>query len=161
MKQTKVLMVCLGNICRSPTAHGVFQHLVDQQGLSDQILVDSAGTSSWHIGEPPDTRSQKAALLRGYDLSDQRGRQVKTIDFDHFDYVLAMDESNLSDLRSLCPTHFSGYLGLFLNFAAASQTEVPDPYHGGGKGFDTVLDLVEAAAEGLLEHIVKQRPRMS
>jgi len=98
VKPIKVLMVCLGNICRSPTAHGVFESLVKERGLSDQIVVDSAGTSGWHIGEPPDIRSQKAASLRGYDLSQQQGRKAIAEDFEHFDYILAMDEANLVNL---------------------------------------------------------------
>lgn len=158
MKPTKVLMVCLGNICRSPTAHGVFQHLVEREGLSHVIFVDSAGTSGWHIDEPPDRRSQNAALSRGYDLSQQRGRQVQASDFETFDYILAMDQANLDDLRRMRPKAYSGHLGLFLAFSKEfSDTEVPDPYHGGAKGFELVLDMVESAAVGLLYHIKQTR----
>ncbi len=155
MSQTiNVLMVCLGNICRSPTAQGVFETMVDNNALAHQIHVDSAGTSSWHINEPPDRRSQSAALKRGYDLSHQRGRQVTVRDFERYDYILAMDEDNLTDLKRLCPKDYKGHLGLFLAFnQQAEYEEVPDPYHGGGQGFELVLDLIEGASEGLLAHI--------
>ncbi len=157
MKPTRVLMVCLGNICRSPTAHGVFAQKVEAAGLSHCIEVDSAGTSSWHIGEPPDSRSQQAAKKRGYDLSQQRGRQVTVADFSLFDYILAMDNQNLANLKALCPAGYKGYLGLFLNFASCANKEVPDPYHGGQAGFEQVLDLVEEASEGLLSAVLKQQ----
>lgn len=150
MKPTKVLMVCLGNICRSPTAQGVFESKVAEAGLAHVIEVDSAGTSNWHVGEPPDRRSQQAALQRGYDLSAQRGRQVQRSDFEAFDYILAMDEANLRDLEDIKPANFDGHLGLFLDFMGEKGAEVPDPYHGGQAGFNHVLDLVENASEGLL-----------
>lgn len=154
MKPIKVLMVCLGNICRSPTAEGIFQDRVQKSGLSDVIEVDSAGTSDWHLGKAPDVRSQRAALKRGYDLSDLAGRQVTVQDFDQFDYILAMDDSNLNDLRKLSPPNFKGHLGLFLDFCKTNKCrEVPDPYHGGSEGFVEVLDLVEDASDGLLAHI--------
>lgn len=155
MKNVKVLMVCLGNICRSPTAQGVFEHYVAEAGLSDSIWVDSAGTSAWHLGEAPDPRSQQAALKRGYDLSQQQGRQVTVDDFDEFDYILAMDEENLRNLQALCPSHFSGHLGLFLEFGQSNYQEVPDPYHGGAAGFELVVDLIEEASQGLLAQIQK------
>ncbi len=155
MKTTKVLMVCLGNICRSPTAHGVFESLVEKQGLSEQIIVESAGTSGWHIGMAPDERSQAAALKRGYDLSQQKGRGATPEDFDEYDYILAMDESNLQNLKKICPSHFTGHLGLFLNYSKQTQyQEVPDPYHGGDEGFELVVDLIEDAAEGLLKEVL-------
>ena len=158
MKKTKVLMVCLGNICRSPTAYGVFQHLVDQQGLSELIEVESAGTSGWHIGMAPDERSQAAALKRGYDLSMQQGRKAIEEDFDEYDYILAMDKENLKNLKAIAPANYQGHLGLFLGFADnPDYDEVPDPYHGGEAGFELVLDLVEDAAQKLLHHIVKQK----
>lgn len=154
MYKVRVLFVCLGNICRSPTAQGVFQKMVDDSGLSADIFVDSAGTSSWHIGEPPDKRSSAAALKAGYDLSAQRGRQAVRRDFDNFDYILAMDKANLSELQNLCPAKYKGHLGLFLPFAwDLAYTEVPDPYHGNGEGFKVVLSLVEAASAALLTHI--------
>ena len=153
----KILFVCLGNICRSPTAHGVFQHIVDEAGLSEQFFVDSAGTGAWHVGEPPDGRAQQAASERGYDLSTLRARQVNTEDFEIYDYILAMDKANLSDLKAACPTSLHGKIHLFLSFSALkkmkSETEVPDPYYGGEQGFSHVLDLAESAGFGLLEHI--------
>lgn len=158
MSKTRVLMVCLGNICRSPTAQGVLEHQVGKRGLGHLVEVDSAGTSGWHIGEPPDPRSINAALRRGYDLSTQRGRQVSEQDFAAFDYVLAMDEQNLQSLRALCPHNYGGYLGRLLDFAQNKQRrDVPDPYHGGSAGFELVLDLIEEACEGLLQHILQQR----
>lgn len=157
MKACKVLMVCLGNICRSPSAQGVFQTKVEQAGLAHLIEVDSAGTSSWHIGEPPDQRSQQAALGRGYDLSQQRGRQVQPQDFEEFDYILAMDADNLISLQAMRPAGYEGHLGLFLDFSDHKGQDVPDPYHGGRAGFERVLDLVEAASEGLLQEIKDRR----
>lgn len=157
MKPTKVLMVCLGNICRSPTAQGVFEAMVKARGLSAEVHVDSAGTSAWHIGEQPDPRSQRAAMARGYDLSDQRARQVDEQDFEHFDYILAMDRQNLHHLEIMKPVGFGGHLGLFLAFGDAdSEVEVPDPYHGGEAGFEHVIDLIEAASSGLLSHIIER-----
>lgn len=152
-----VLFVCLGNICRSPTAHGVFASQVAAAGLSDVIVVDSAGTGAWHVGEPPDERATAAASARGYDLSLLRARQVTPGDFRRFDYILAMDRSNLSHLEALRPTDYSGHLGLFLAFHPASPVvEVPDPYYGGRDGFEDVLDMVEAAGESLLEDIRRE-----
>ena len=150
----RVLFVCLGNICRSPTAHGVFQALVDERGMAGRISVDSCGTGSWHVGEPPDRRAASAASRRGYDLTSLRARQVALEDFDQFDFILAMDQQNLVDLQRLQPVHFAGHLGLFLDFAFEPPVrEVPDPYYGGARGFDEVLDLVESASEGLLKAI--------
>ena len=150
----KVLFVCMGNICRSPTAHGVFQKLTNDQGLSHLIEVDSAGTHAYHVGEPPDHRSQTAALARGYDLSSQRARKVKSADFEHFDYVVAMDESNFAMLEENCPVGQEHKVSLFLDFAPQlPESEVPDPYYGGAQGFKHVLDLVEAAADGLIRDI--------
>jgi protein-tyrosine phosphatase len=158
VKETRVLFVCLGNICRSPTAEGVFRELVNQKGVADQISIDSAGTGDWHIGRPADVRAAQAALSRGYDLSSLRARQAIADDFRQFDYVLAMDESNLNNLRQLAPVDFQGYLGLFLDFSQQDEyTEVPDPYYGGEQGFELVLDLIEDASEGLLQHILSRR----
>ncbi len=151
-----VLFVCLGNICRSPTAHGVFRTLVEQQGLAHLIEIDSAGTAAYHIGNPPDHRSAAAALQRGYDLSDLRARQAIAADFDHYDYIMAMDNENLSELKAICPAGYQGHLGLFLDLAELPVREVPDPYYGGLSGFDQVLDLVEAASEALLNRIAKE-----
>ena len=149
-----VLFVCLGNICRSPTAHGVFAHLVKENGLSDQISVDSAGTAAYHVGNPPDQRSAATALKRGYDLSSLRARQALSDDFNQFDYILVMDQENLFDLRQIAPVNGKAELKLFLEYASElPEREVPDPYYGGSAGFDHVLDLVEAASEGLLQEI--------
>lgn len=149
----KVLFVCLGNICRSPTAHGVFAKRVTEAGLQERIVVDSCGTGDWHVGHAPDPRTQAAALERGYKLADLRARRVALADFRHFDYILAMDESNLAHLQAMRPAWFEGHLGLFLDFAGTPENEVPDPYYGGDEGFDHVLDLIEAASEGLLAEI--------
>lgn len=151
---TKVLFVCLGNICRSPTADGIFRELVVREKLDQKIIVDSAGTGGWHVGKAPDARTIAAARQRGYDLSVLRARQVSANDFAEFDYVLAMDKSNLKDLQRMKPSTYTGHLGLFLEFGSRSDYhEVPDPYYGGQEGFELVLDLVEGAAQGLLSHI--------
>lgn len=150
----QVLFVCLGNICRSPTAHGLFEKKVERAGLAERVLIESAGTAAWHIGKAPDPRTQAAAAARGYDLSALRARQVSRADFERFDYILAMDQSNLDDLQQLAPADFGGQLGLFLEYAPdAGPREVPDPYYGGDQGFEQVLDLIERAAEGLLQQI--------
>nr|WP_236588756.1 low molecular weight protein-tyrosine-phosphatase [Amphritea japonica] len=151
--KVKVLFVCLGNICRSPTAHGVFRERVLRQGLAQKIEIDSAGTAAYHVGNSPDHRSMAAALQRGYDLSDLRARQAIAADFGYYDYILAMDVQNLTDLRSICPADYPGYLGLFLELADLDEHEVPDPYYGGSTGFDHVLDLTETASEALLRRI--------
>lgn len=150
----KVLFVCLGNICRSPTAHGVFESVLKREKLNDRVMVDSAGTAAWHIGKAPDNRSQLAAKNRDYDLSYLSARQVEASDFESFDYILAMDKANLENLMEQSPPSNQKKIGLFLDYAKHyTATEVPDPYYGGAKGFDTVLDLVEDACEGLLEDI--------
>ena len=154
MKKIGVLFVCMGNICRSPTAEAVFRHRVQAAGLSELILIDSAGTHDYHIGEPPDTRTQRAAAKRGYDMSALRGRQVSRHDFLHFDHILAMDHHNLSLLKQQCPTEHAHKLRLFLEFSENfGHEEMPDPYYGGASGFDLVLDLAEDAAQGLLQHL--------
>ncbi len=154
MKQVKVLFVCMGNICRSPTAQGVFERLVQAQGLADRILIDSAGTHAYHIGSSPDKRSQAAAKNRGLDLSGQRARKVTAADIEEFDYVLAMDRTNLEDLRDLVEASQRERVRLFMTFAERWKVdEVPDPYYGGESGFERVLDMVEDAAAGLLDHI--------
>ena len=155
-EQIGVLFVCMGNICRSPTAHGVFQTMVDEQGLSDQILVDSAGTHSYHIGNPPDSRSQATARSRGVELAGLSARQFETDDFLDFDFLLAMDSSNLSSMSSLCPDNPRARLDLMLEYSDKfKQKEVPDPYYG-NDGFELVFDMISDASEGLLEHIRKQ-----
>ena len=149
-----VLFVCLGNICRSPTADGIFRHHLQKADWHKRVRVDSAGTSDWHIGRAPDPRTVAAAHKRGYDLSALRGRQVTAADFNDFDYVLAMDKANLADLQTLAPADYRGHLGLFLAFATQQTLdEVPDPYYGEGDGFERVLDLIEDACAGLLRHI--------
>ncbi|MFN3786305.1 MAG: low molecular weight protein-tyrosine-phosphatase [Thiothrix sp.] len=155
MNKINVLFVCMGNICRSPTAQGVFENLVREQGLSERIHVDSAGTHAYHIGNPPDKRSQLAALNRGIDISNQRARKVELLDFDRFDYILVMDRANLDDiLRLVQRQEQSERVHLFMKFATRWQVdEVPDPYYGGSSGFERVLDMVEDAAVGLLDHI--------
>jgi protein-tyrosine phosphatase len=150
--------VCLGNICRSPTAHGVFEGFIERRGLSGEILVDSCGTGEWHVGSPPDRRAMAAAARRGYDLGHLRARQVQPADFDTFDYILAMDRDNLADLQAMCPAGFTGHLGLFLSFAGdGAPRDVPDPYYGGDAGFDLVLDLIESASAGLLQALARDK----
>ena len=152
--ETSVLFVCLGNICRSPTAEEVFRAAAIRQGLGPRIHVDSAGTGDWHVGSPPDRRAIQAARRRGYDLTALRARQVAGEDFERFGWIVAMDRANLRALEALRPDGFGGHLGLFLDFApGADLDEVPDPYYGGLEGFDRVLDLVEIASAGLLERV--------
>jgi protein-tyrosine phosphatase len=153
----RVLFVCMGNICRSPTAQGVFAHLVESQGLTSLIQIDSAGTHAYHVGEPPDVRATQAAKMRNIDLGTQRARRVTGDDFLDFDYVLAMDRSNYDDLLSLCPPDHQSKLHLFLEFATGlAEDEVPDPYYGGITGFERVLDMIERASLGLLAEIRQQ-----
>lgn len=148
--------MCLGNICRSPTAHGVFLAKLQQHGFSDQIDADSAGTADWHVGGAPDPRSAAEALSRGYDLSELRARQIQTQDFYDFEYILAMDNANLEELEALRPADSTCHLGLLLSFARdTSLEEVPDPYYTGNAGFTEVLTLVEDASEGLLERVCR------
>ncbi|MDH3637512.1 MAG: low molecular weight phosphotyrosine protein phosphatase [Gammaproteobacteria bacterium] len=150
----RVLFVCLGNICRSPTAEAVFRSLVSNQGIHTSIEVDSAGTHAYHIGEPPDTRACSAAARRGLDMSGLRARQTTTDDFHTFDYILCMDCENRQHLEQLAPLEFTHKVRLFMEFATTSDDlEVPDPYYGGAKGFERVLDMLEDAAQGLLQQI--------
>jgi protein-tyrosine phosphatase len=148
-----VLFICLGNICRSPSAHGVFRHMIKSERLD--IKVDSAGTAAYHKGVGPDPRSQKAANKRGYEFSDLKSRKVQVHDFHDFDLILAMDESNLRDLQETCPEQHKHKLQLMMDFALehSDQKEVPDPYYGGAAGFEYVLDLIEDASKGLLKKI--------
>lgn len=153
----KVLFVCLGNICRSPTAHGVFLRLVEEEGLAGHIEVDSAGTHAYHINEPPDRRAQEAARKRDVDLSRLRARRALEQDFERFDYILAMDRSNFEHLEAICPPGAEHKLRLFLTYAPdLGHDEVPDPYYGGTAGFERVLDMIEAASRGLLEAIRRE-----
>ncbi len=160
----QVLFVCLGNICRSPTAEGVFRKLIEQENLTEQIQIDSAGTSAYHLGEPPDPRAQAVARQRGIDLSKLRGRQTTAEDFTRFDYILAMDDDNLEKLLRQCPSGEEERVHLFLAFAPdAGRSDVPDPYCSDENGFEIVLDLIEQASRGLLHHIrehqsIKLRP---
>ncbi|WP_397378204.1 low molecular weight protein-tyrosine-phosphatase [Pseudomonas sp.] len=146
----RVLFVCLGNICRSPTAEGVLRHKLREAGLQERVEVDSAGTGDWHVGKAADLRTRHAAQQRGYDLSALRGRQVQAADFNAFDLILAMDTSNLRDLQQLRPGNATAELDLFLRRYQLQLDEVPDPYYGGADGFEQVLDLIEQACEGLL-----------
>ncbi|MCU1441705.1 MAG: phosphotyrosine protein phosphatase [Rhodoglobus sp.] len=153
-KKYAVLMVCTGNICRSPTAEGVLRHRVQQAGLADRVHIDSAGTHDYHVGSPPDERSSHHASLRGYDLSDQRARQVAAADFDRFDLILAMDDGHLELLEEDCPAQHRHKLRRMMEFAPPGLAdEVADPYYGGKQGFETVLDHIEAACDGVLRHI--------
>ena len=157
MDTVKILFVCMGNICRSPTAQGVFEKLVGAHQLTDRIVIDSAGTHAYHIGKPPDARAAEAARRRGIDLSTQRARRVNAEDFEQFDYVLAMDSSNYADLAEICLPEQAGKLRLFLEMASvAGVTDVPDPYYGGTTGFERVLDLIEEASAGLLAELRRQ-----
>lgn len=155
----KILFVCLGNICRSPTAEAVFRAVAARDAPDLTIEVDSAGTAGYHIGSPPDPRTIAAAHRRGYDMSPLRARVVEPSDFELYDLILAMDRENLSALHQRAPAHTRERVRLFLEFAAdAGVTEVPDPYYGGPNGFEEVLDLIEAASNGLLQHL-RQRAR--
>jgi protein-tyrosine phosphatase len=152
----RILFVCLGNICRSPTAEVVLRTRARRAGLDQRLLVASAGTGDWHVGMPPDRRAIAHASKRGYDLSVVRARQIARPDFDRFDWILAMDQANLRDLRLLRPPQFAGRLGLFLDFAPhLGLRDVPDPYYGASLHFERVLDLVEQASDGLLAHLFK------
>ncbi|MBD3656296.1 MULTISPECIES: low molecular weight protein-tyrosine-phosphatase [Marinobacter] len=153
-ESVQVLFVCLGNICRSPTAHGVFAHKVARAGLADRVVIDSCGTGHWHVGSPPDSRALEAAGRRGVDLSGLRARQLCPADLDTFDYVLVMDRQNLADVRDVWRQNGGTEPELFLGYGRMGlMDEVPDPYYGGDRGFDDVLDLIEDASDGLLDAI--------
>jgi len=153
-KKIRVLFVCMGNICRSPTAEAVFREYVKNAGLAASIEIDSAGTHNYHVGNTPDGRTQRAAQQRGYDMAQLRGRQVDGADFGRFDYVLAMDHANLSSLQKITPPDSNVLAELFLTYARHhAEREVADPYYGGADGFERVLDMIEDAAEGLLHEI--------
>ena len=152
----RVLFVCMGNICRSPTAEGVFSETLRKRAPELAVHVDSAGTHAYHVGDPPDHRACRAAARRGIDLTSQRARRVTTDDFSRFDLVLAMDEDNYRILAEICPPEFRSRIRLFMEFAPdGEQSSVPDPYYGGSTGFEYVLDLVEEASLGLLAHLQK------
>lgn len=149
----KVLFVCLGNICRSPTAEGAFRQILAREQLDSAVHVDSAGTHGYHVGAPPDSRAQEAALRRGIDLSGLRGRQAESEDISAFDYVLAMDSENLENLRAIAGGHESK-IRLFMEYSSRfDERDVPDPYYGGANGFERVLDMIEDACEGLLREL--------
>ncbi|MBS99744.1 MAG: phosphotyrosine protein phosphatase [Oceanospirillaceae bacterium] len=158
MEKTGILFVCLGNICRSPTAHGVFlKKLSEHPDLAERLEVDSAGTAAYHVGNPPDARSAEIAGRRGYDLSALRARAVSAEDYRRYRYILAMDQQNFANLRAGCPSSFDGHLSLFLDFAGLDNAEVPDPYYTHGEaGFEEVLDLVERASDGLITHLRRE-----
>ena len=153
----KILFVCMGNICRSPTAEGVFRQMLKRQLLDGRVEVDSAGTHSYHVGEAPDPRTQRAAASRGYDLSDIRARKVAPQDLEYFDLILAMDHNNLEVLKRLCPPETHNRIKLFMSYARSfDDDEVPDPYYGLGHGFDLVIDMIEDAAQGVIDAVKQQ-----
>ena len=153
--KTSVLFVCMGNICRSPTAEGVFRHFAAEAGVAERIEVDSAGTHAYHVNEPPDRRAQAAAERRGIKMSDLRARRVQAEDFERFDYIIAMDRDNLALLIDQADAQHHDKIRLFMEFCSGRDDEVPDPYYGGTAGFERVLDLVEEASRGLLETLRK------
>lgn len=156
-KPYSVLFVCMGNTCRSPTAHGVFRHKVKAQGLEHRITVDSAGTHNYHPGSPPDDRSQEHALKRGYDLADLRARQITAVDFEQHDLILVMDWDNLALVQDICPPQVQKKVRRLTEFCLVSDSPVvPDPYYGGADGFEQVLDLVEDACDGLMRHVTQR-----
>ena len=156
MPACRVLFVCLGNICRSPTAEGVFRKTVESRGLGEAFEIDSAGTGDWHIGAPPDHRARHAAARRGVDLSGLRARQTGAADMAAFDYIIAMDRDNYASLIRLAGAQHRHKVHLFLDLSpGAGHDEVPDPYYGGEQGFDQALDLIEQASSDLLDHIIK------
>jgi protein-tyrosine phosphatase len=157
----KVLLVCMGNICRSPTAEGVLRAMVDQAGLADRVLLDSAGTHGYHIGKAPDPRSQRAAARRGYMLNRLRARQVEPADFERFELVLAADRQNLRELKHLCPPALQHKLDLMLAPLGSADDEVPDPYYGQGDGFELVLDLLEEAGRAWIARWRAEQPDQS
>ena len=158
MVKVAVLFVCMGNICRSPTAEGVFRKLASESPLAGDLEIDSAGTHGFHAGEPPDPRSIAHAAMRGVDLSSLRARKVTVGDFEHFDHVIAMDENNVQQLISICPVHLAGKIQLLMSYADADDShEVPDPYYGMAGDFELVLDLIEKGNRGLVNHLIAQR----
>jgi protein-tyrosine phosphatase len=157
MTPQRILFVCLGNICRSPMAEGVFRRVVAEEGLADRFEIDSAGLGDWHIGQAPDHRAQKAARTRGVDISGQSARQVVDEDFDRFDLLLVMDGANYSELKARAPHEARAKVRRFLDFAPHAGTkDVPDPFFGGAEGFDHALDLIEAAARGLIASLMDE-----
>jgi protein-tyrosine phosphatase len=159
MKKISICFVCLGNICRSPTAEAVMRHLVDEAGLAGHVSVDSAGTGDWHIGDAPDERAQRAGGQRGYDLAPLRARQIAADDFRRFDLIVAMDDANVTALQTVCPPSERDKIRLLMEFAPEGESRVvADPYFGGDAGFETVLDQCETACAGLLAAL---RPQLA
>jgi protein-tyrosine phosphatase len=158
MSQIKVLFVCMGNICRSPTAEGVFRKVIEDRNTADRFLIDSAGTHAYHVGEPSDSRAQQTAKRRGVDLSKIRARKVSPSDFEYFDHVLAMDADNYHMLLAASPEEHQHKIALFLDYAPDhSEQDVPDPYYGGANGFEHVFDLVEDASQGFYQTVMKEK----
>lgn len=156
--KTRVLFVCLGNICRSPTAEAIMRHKLQRRGLDRFFEVSSAGTGNWHVGERPDARAMQAAQVRGYDMSAQRARQILETDFKYFDLVLAMDRSNIANMRRVCPAGCLSKIGLLMDYVPqAPIDEVPDPYYGGEDGFDEVLNMLEEACDNLINTVCEQK----
>ena len=158
MSSIKVLFVCMGNICRSPTAHAVMQHKVNERGLSNRIEVDSSGTHAYHVGEKSDARSRALATSKGIDMEYVRARKISILDYDEFDYILAMDDENLSLVQYYAPDNHQAKVSLFLHYAnqvgLAQETVVPDPYYGGDAGFEHVFELVDQGCNALIDHIL-------
>lgn len=152
-KPTSILFVCLGNICRSAMAEGIFRDQASKRGCSEELMIDSAGTGSWHVGNPPDSRAVAKALEHGIDISGQRGRQVGPEDFGRFDLILAMDRSNLETLEVRAPARHRAQVALFMAYANGQEKEVPDPYYGGPEGFEQVFRMIEAASSALLDRM--------
>jgi protein-tyrosine phosphatase len=150
MKRTAVLFVCMGNICRSPLAEGIFSHLVAKQGIADRFVINSAGTGGWHSGDAPDRRSVAVAGDHGIDIAKQKARQVRPSDFEDFDLILAMDKDNLASLQAICPRHCAEKLHLFADYATGVRSNVPDPYYGGKDGFQTVYTMLFSGCTSLI-----------
>ncbi len=159
--KTSIMFVCMGNICRSPTAHAVMQALVDREGLSDQFVIESSGTHAYHVGEPADKRAQATALTRGINMSSLRAQKIAITDYDKFDWILAMDEDNLELIEYYAPEDHQAQCRLLMSFSSQNSLKqphemiVPDPYYGGEQGFEDVFDMVDDACKGLLNHILK------
>ena len=154
MSRHKIIFVCMGNICRSPTAEGVFRKQVSERGLERRFEIDSAGTGDWHLGHPPDKRAIQAALARGIDLTPLRARQITINDMLYYDSIIAMDQQNLANLKSLAPIDHQHKIRLLLQYGSFTEREVPDPYYGADHGFELALDLIETSCRELLDHLL-------
>lgn len=155
MSQVKILFVCMGNICRSPTAHAVMQHKVDQRGLQNRFQIESAGTHAYHVGEKSDPRSRALAAERGVDMEFVRAQKISVLDYDAYDYILAMDEDNLELINYYAPENHSASINLFLDYLGSDERIVPDPYYGGESGFEHVFDLVDEGCDALIDHVLQ------